>query len=251
MNDSFEYSLGIGPEQHPATVDDDADRADRTAHAIVAGLRAGGDASAEGGDMRSAALPLHALRRAIQYINDNLDSRLSWGAIGAAIGLNSFKFGRDFKRATGVTPHQYVLRCRVKRAMKLLSDSDLSIADIALEIGCSCQSHFTTLFRKHTGMTPGAFRRAAEASRRRLFGIPAVAAGRRFGWVRDCGLIHEGRARRFRLHHRLSWGRRAHRKPPRHLDPARDIPAPGAGWSDGAANAQGLSSRIARRPRGW
>jgi AraC-like DNA-binding protein len=192
MNDSFEYSLGIGPEQHPATVDDDADRADRTAHAVLAGLRAGGDASAKGGDTRSAALPLHALRRAIQYINDNLDSRLSWGAIGAAIGLNSFRFGRDFKRATGVTPHQYVLRCRVKRAMKLLSDSDLSIADIALEIGCSCQSHFTTLFRKHTGMTPGAFRTAAEASRRRLFGTPAVAAGRRFGWVRDCGLIPRG-----------------------------------------------------------
>jgi AraC-like DNA-binding protein len=193
MNDSFEYSLGIGPEQHPATVDDDADR---TAHAVVAGLRAGGDASAEGGDMRSAALPLRALRRAIQYINDNLDSRLSWGAIGAAIGLNRFRFGRDFKRATGVTPHQYVLRCRVKRAMKLLSDSDLSIADIALEIGCSCQSHFTTLFRKHTGMTPGAFRRAAEASRRHLFGTPAgaaaLAAERRSGWVRDCGPIPRG-----------------------------------------------------------
>ena len=60
--------------------------------------------------------------------------------------------------------------CRVERAIKLLSHSELSIADIALEIGCSCQSHFTTLFRSHTGMTPRAFRRTAEASWRRLFG---------------------------------------------------------------------------------
>jgi AraC-like DNA-binding protein len=52
-------------------------------------------------------------------------------------------------------------RGRVRRAMKLLARTELSERDIALEVGCSCQSNLTTLLRKYTGTTPAAFRRAA------------------------------------------------------------------------------------------
>jgi len=106
-----------------------------------------------------------ALRRTLRYINDNMDSKLTWPEIAARIGLDAFAFGRGFKGSTGMTPHQYVVRCRMRRAMKLLARLELSVADIALEVGCSCQSHLTTLFRKYTGTTPAAFRRAARNTR--------------------------------------------------------------------------------------
>ena len=57
-------------------------------------------------------------------------------------------FGRRFKLSTGMTPHDYVVRCRLRRAMKLLSRTDRSIVDIALDVGCACQSHFTTMFAR-------------------------------------------------------------------------------------------------------
>lgn len=118
-------------------------------------------------------VPPEVLRDALRYITDNLDSRLRWEDIAAAVGLGAFAFGRGFKLATGVTPHQYVIRYRIRRAMELLMRPEPGIADIALEVGCSCQSHLTTLFRKHTGTTPGAFRRAAARSRRAL-GLAAM-----------------------------------------------------------------------------
>ena len=112
----------------------------------------------------SAALPRLLLRDAIRYVRDNLDSRLTWKDLASAVGVDEFKFGRAFKMSTGMTPHQYVTRCRLRRASSLLRRGEMTIADIALEVGCSCQSHLTTLFRKYTGTTPAAFRRAARAS---------------------------------------------------------------------------------------
>jgi AraC-like DNA-binding protein len=78
--------------------------------------------------------------------------------------MDRYALGRRFKLSTGMTPHDYVVRCRLRRAMKLLSRTDRSIVDIALDVGCACQSHFTTMFRKCTGTTPGAFRLRAMAS---------------------------------------------------------------------------------------
>jgi transcriptional regulator GlxA family with amidase domain len=107
------------------------------------------------------------LRRAIRFVNDNLDSKLKWDEIAGAVGLDPFTFGRGFKLATGVTPHQYIIRCRLRRAMRLLTRDDLALADVALEVGCSCQSHLTTLFRKYLGTTPGAFRVSIRERQRR------------------------------------------------------------------------------------
>ena len=95
---------------------------------------------------------------AIRFIRENLDSKLKWDDIAGAIGVDPFSFGRGFKCATGMTPHLYIIRCRLTRAMQLLVRGDLALADIAFEVGCSGQSHLTTLFRKHLGTTPGAFR---------------------------------------------------------------------------------------------
>ena len=107
-------------------------------------------------------MPPEILGNALRFINANLDSKLDWEQMAGAVGMSPFAFGRGFKLAMGLTPHQYVICCRIRKAMSLLASSDQGIADIALDVGCSCQSHLTTMFRKHTGTTPGRFRRASK-----------------------------------------------------------------------------------------
>ena len=98
------------------------------------------------------------LRQAMQYVNGHLDSRLKWDELAAEVGLEPAVFACRFKLATGMTPHQYIIRCRLNRAIELLLQSRASLAHIALEIGCSSQSHLTALFRKHLDTTPAAYR---------------------------------------------------------------------------------------------
>ena len=105
-------------------------------------------------------LSWEALRRVVRFVNDNLDTKLKWNDIAAEIALDPCRFGKRFKQCTGMTPHEYVIRCRLRRAIKLLTRTERSLPEIALDVGCACQSHFTTMFRKCTGTTPGAFRRA-------------------------------------------------------------------------------------------
>lgn len=131
-------------------------------------------------------LPQEIVLRALQYIDDHLHCKLRWEEIAAAMGMDPYEFGRGFKLAIGETPRQYVIGRRVSRATELLARAELSIAEIALEVGCFCQSHLTTMFRKRTGTTPGAFRRAAREGERVLHAAatrrpaPALRHGERF-----------------------------------------------------------------------
>ncbi|MEH2080317.1 MAG: helix-turn-helix transcriptional regulator [Nostoc sp.] len=61
---------------------------------------------------------------------------------------------RLFKRATGISPHQYIIKQRVEQAKLLLSKTDLMIANIAQLVGFSSQSHLTQQFKRLTGITP-------------------------------------------------------------------------------------------------
>ena len=143
-------------------------RAEELAQTIVACIR---QTTAEAGRKapeRNPRLARAVLRRAIRFVNDNLDSKLKWDEIATAVGLDPFTFGRGFKQATGITPRQYIIRCRLRRAMRLLARDELALADIAIEVGFSCQSHLTNQFRKHLGTTPGAFRGAARVAHRRV-----------------------------------------------------------------------------------
>ena len=76
--------------------------------------------------------------------------------------MSSSYFTRLFKQATGETPHQYVVRCRIALAKHLLAETDLSLSAIGLQVGYADQSHFTALFRRHVGTTPRAYRYAAQ-----------------------------------------------------------------------------------------
>ena len=100
------------------------------------------------------------LRKAIEFINDNLDQEqtVTLSAVAEAVQMSYFHLSRAFKQSMGISPNAYMTEQRIARAKKLLSDTNLPIADIALRAGFASQSHFTTTFRKLVWTTPKAFR---------------------------------------------------------------------------------------------
>ncbi len=83
-------------------------------------------------------------------------------------GLSAFHFLRLFARVIGVTPHQYLLRSRLRRAASLLADEGRSITDVALGVGFADLSNFVRTFHRAAGVSPRAFRRAARGDRKIL-----------------------------------------------------------------------------------
>lgn len=98
------------------------------------------------------------LRRVLGFIADHHDRDLSLEDLAGEAAMSTFHFAREFKRATGETPHQHLIRFRVERAKALLAESELPLAEVGLRTGFSHQSHFTRLFRKLTGTTPNSYR---------------------------------------------------------------------------------------------
>ena len=98
------------------------------------------------------------LRRAIQYIEDNLHRELALSDIAAVVAISPGHFSHAFRQTVGLPPHRYVLNRRVERAKSLLRDSDVPIGEVAHRIGCSSPSNFSVLFHRATGMTPRCFR---------------------------------------------------------------------------------------------
>jgi AraC family transcriptional regulator len=103
-------------------------------------------------------LPKSKLRQVTDYINDNLDQDLRLDDLGAMAQMSSYHFTRLFKQSRGLTPRQYVIRCRIEAARRLLARWELSITQISQRLGFASHSQFTTFFRKHTGTTPTTYR---------------------------------------------------------------------------------------------
>jgi AraC family transcriptional regulator len=116
--------------------------------------------TSKGGDVRRFAggLSGQRLRRVLAFVADNYERDLSLEELAAEAGVSTFHFVREFKRATGTTPHQYLMKFRVERAKASLAESDITLAEVAFRSGFSHQSHFTRLFRRMTGTTPQSYR---------------------------------------------------------------------------------------------
>ncbi len=104
--------------------------------------------------LENKSLTRTQLQQAIDYIHAHLDRDLSLFQIAKVINISPTYFASLFKRAMGTSPHQYVIQQRVERAKLMLSKTDLAIADIALQVGFSSQSHLTQQFKRLTGVTP-------------------------------------------------------------------------------------------------
>ena len=99
-------------------------------------------------------LPNWRLRRVIAFVQAHACNPLGLADLAQAAGLSRMHFAAQFRQATGLRPHEYLLGCRIERAKALLATSALPIAEVALVVGFSSQSHFSAVFKRFTGLTP-------------------------------------------------------------------------------------------------
>ena len=104
----------------------------------------------------SGVLPRAKLRRAVEYIHDQMSAELSVAAIARAVHMSRYHFTRLFKKATGLSPYRYVIEARARKAKELLSSGKFSIADVAHQVGFSDQSHMNRQIKAVFGVTPKA-----------------------------------------------------------------------------------------------
>lgn len=104
-------------------------------------------------------LPKSQLTKILDYINTYLGEDITLDTLAEMTGISSYHFLRLFKKSMNESPLQYIIRARMEIAKKLLLQSDLSITEIALEVGYDSISHFINLFKRHTGITPARYRR--------------------------------------------------------------------------------------------
>src|SRR6202040_1722705 len=97
------------------------------------------------------------LKRAIDYVEAQLDKPRSLADVASASGLTRMHFAAQFRAATGLRPHEYLLRRRIERAQEMLG-TGMSVVDVALSVGFQTQSHFTSVFKRFVGQPPRAWR---------------------------------------------------------------------------------------------
>jgi AraC family transcriptional regulator len=111
---------------------------------------------------REGKLPGARLRAVIEYIEEHLDAGPSLEQMAAIAHISPYHFARQFKTATGLPPHQYVIARRIERAKHLLQEGvDFSLAEVAVHAGFSDQSQFCQHFKRLVGVTPRQFRMQA------------------------------------------------------------------------------------------
>lgn len=112
------------------------------------------------GRQHSGGLAPRQERAAKELMVANMTGKLSLAEVAEATGLSVAHFSRAFKSSTSVTPHAWLQSQRIEKAkMLLLEDREKGLAEIGLASGFADQSHFTRVFSKVTGATPGAWRR--------------------------------------------------------------------------------------------
>ena len=105
------------------------------------------------------------LKRATEYMAAHLAEPISLADIAGATGLSRMHFAAQFRAATGLRPHEYLLQRRIERARELLLTSRLPLVEIAFEVGFKTQAHFTTVFARFVGETPNVWRQRNLAAR--------------------------------------------------------------------------------------
>jgi AraC family transcriptional regulator len=114
---------------------------------------------------RANVLPKWRLKRVREYIDAHFSEPLSLANLASVAGLSRMHFAAQFRAATGYRPHDYLLYQRIESSKAILSNTDMPLVEVALAVGFQAQAHFTTVFKRMTGETPGRWRRAVAAER--------------------------------------------------------------------------------------
>ena len=116
-------------------------------------------------------------RRAVEsalWIDANSNQQIDLDAAARQAGISSFHFLRLFANVLGVTPHQYLVRSRLRHAARLLADEDIPVTDIAYDVGFGDLSNFVRTFHRAAGVSPRSFREASRGKRKILQDRPAL-----------------------------------------------------------------------------
>jgi AraC-like DNA-binding protein len=100
------------------------------------------------------------LKRVQDFIEEQLAERLSLADLARSAGLSRMHFAAQFRAATGMRPHEYLVRRRIQKAQEMLLTTSMPLVEVALSVGFQTQAHFTTVFRRFLGETPGRWREA-------------------------------------------------------------------------------------------
>lgn len=101
---------------------------------------------------------LAALETAVSYVDQHYHARIIQAEVAALCHLSPFQFSRAFKRWSGLTFQEYVLRKRISEAMRMLRHPGASVTDVCYGVGFHDLSYFTRVFQRYTGLTPSRYR---------------------------------------------------------------------------------------------
>jgi AraC family transcriptional regulator len=105
-----------------------------------------------------SGLSVWQIRRVTERMHDSLGAEITLDALAEAVNLGRTSLILRFKATFGVTPYQYLIQARIRQAQRLLSQTRLPIAEVAMRCGFFDQAHFSRYFRKVTGVQPSAYR---------------------------------------------------------------------------------------------
>jgi AraC-like DNA-binding protein len=108
------------------------------------------------------------LCRARDFVHAHYGDTIDLDDLAAVAGLSRFHFQRSFTAVFGMTPHQYVTKVRLDRARELLGERGSSVTETCIEVGFASIGSFSTLFRRHLGLSPRDYQRRV----RRVVSVP-------------------------------------------------------------------------------
>lgn len=103
-------------------------------------------------------LPTFTLRKIMATLEARLDHEFQLSDLAKIAGMSKSHFSRTFKKTTGLSPSQHFIRMRMAKARQLLRETEMSMIEIALEVGYSSPSHFAQVFRREVGVPPTDYR---------------------------------------------------------------------------------------------
>ena len=103
-------------------------------------------------------LPAFKLHRIVGLLEGQIDQEFQLARFAEDAEMSEFHFSRAFKKTTGLSPSQYMIRLRMDKARQLLRETQKSAMEVALDVGYSSPSHFAQIFRREVGVTPSQYR---------------------------------------------------------------------------------------------